>query len=459
MLYFLAQEVTKHSFRQKVWDYLMKNELVNFPLPVYDRIPNFKGAAEAALRLAELEEFKNAKIIKINPDKQQEPVRFLALEANKEILVPIPRLRSGLFLHVTPVAGASKNELTTLSKIHGLMEAGKPLGVDSKIKIDLVIMGSVCVSRDGYRLGKGKGFADLEFAMMMRMGAVTQDTVVMTTVHDCQVLDSLPPEIFKEYDVPVDIIVTPTQTIVVNPKLKKPSGIIWHMLSERRIKTMQVLQQLKEMDEKEGKIVTLKEEDSDVEIQKPYRNRSNYVKSKKHFKTRKDVSGINDANEEGEKQPIKTRFPKRRTNNKVKSGNDNNVFSDEVEEKVENNDKSMQQRRKNLRQKSKTQVNFSLKLSNIPSGARIRDLKNALSERGVKPNEITWLGYRGICYLHFNKLRRNNSSPEQPIQVDSIMANLQELRIGDSTENMNCFIVVEPAKPISRIEVTDVTSV
>lgn len=104
----LPPEVTKHSFRQKVWDYLMKNDLVNFPLTVYDRIPNFKGAAEAAQRLADLEFFKEAKIIKINPDKPQEPVRFLALEANKEILVPIPRLRTGLFLHVTPIAGCSK---------------------------------------------------------------------------------------------------------------------------------------------------------------------------------------------------------------------------------------------------------------------------------------------------------------------------------------------------------------
>ncbi|XP_076751152.1 methenyltetrahydrofolate synthase domain-containing protein lost [Xylocopa sonorina] len=452
----LPQEVTKHSFRQKVWDYLMKNELVNFPLTVYDRIPNFKGAAEAAQRLIELEEFKQSRVIKINPDKPQEPVRFLALEANKEILVPIPRLRSGLFLHVTPVADASKSDLRMLSKIYGLMEVGKPLGVDSKIKIDLVVLGSVCVSRDGYRLGKGKGFADLEFAMMMRMGAVNQDTVVVTTVHDCQVFDCLPPQIFKEYDVPVDIIVTPTQTIVVNPKLKKPGGIIWHMLSERRIKSMPVLHQLKEMEEKEGKVITLKEEDSDAETQKPYRNRPSYVKNKKRFKTRKDASNIND--EEGEKR-MKTRFPKRRTFNKSKLEEDNNVFSNELEEKMESNEKITQQRRKNLRPRSKSQVEFSLKLSNISSSARIRDLKNALLERGIKPNEITWLGHRGICYLHFNKLRKNNSSPEQPIQVDSIMANLHELRIGESAEGTNDFIIVEPAKPISRIEVTDVTSV
>ncbi|XP_043256971.1 methenyltetrahydrofolate synthase domain-containing protein isoform X3 [Colletes gigas] len=412
----------------------MENELVNFPLTVYNRIPNFKGAAEAAMRLAELNEFKKANIIKINPDKPQEPVRFLALESNKEILVPIPRLRSAksLFLHVTPVAGATKNKLRTWSKIYGMTEIGKPLGVDSSIKVDLVVLGSVCISRDGYRLGKGKGFADLEFAMMMRMGAVTQDTTVITTVHDSQVFDSLPPRLFKEYDVPVDIIVTPTQVIRVNPRLRKPTGIIWHMLSERRLKTMQILQQLKETDEKDGKIVTLKEEDSDNEIKELYTTLRNYLKSKKRTRPRKSVSVGNDSCEEGEKERA---------------------------EKLKNDDKSVQERRKNPRPKSKSQTEFSLKLSNISSGTRIRDLKNALSERGVKPNEITWQGCRGICYLHFNKLKKKNSTQEQPIQVDSIMANLQKLRIGESDGKENDFIIVEPGKPISRIEVTDVTSV
>lgn len=426
----------------------MKNDLVNFPLSVYDRIPNFKGAIEAAQRLAELDNFKQAKIIKINPDKPQEPVRFLALVANKEILVPIPKLRSGLFLHITPIAGASKNELRMLSKIHGLTKVGKPLDINSKIKIDLVILGSVCVSRDGYRLGKGKGFADLEFAMMMRMGAVTQDTIVITTVHDCQVFDSLPHQIFKEYDVPVDIIVTPTETIIVNPKLKKPNCIIWHVLSERKIKSMEVLQQLKEMDEKEGKIITLKEEDSDVEIKKYYHS---HIKNKERFNTKKVFSNVNDI-EKGEQKHVKTCFFKKRKINKFK-------FSDIVEVKMESNNKNKQQYRQNLKSKSKSQVEFSLKLSNISSSARIRDLKNALLKRGIKPNEITWLGYRGICYLHFNKLQQNNNLPNQPIQVDSIIADLQQLCIGVSTNNINDFIIVEPAKPISRIEVTDMTSV
>ncbi len=39
----------------------------------------------------------------------------------------------------------------------------------------------------GYRIGKGEGFADTEYAIMACMGAVCESTVVVTIVHDCQV--------------------------------------------------------------------------------------------------------------------------------------------------------------------------------------------------------------------------------------------------------------------------------
>lgn len=454
----LPEEITKLGFRRKMWDYMAKNELVNFPVNIYKRVPNFKGAVEAAQQLTELDEFKKSRTIKINPDKPQEPVRFLALEANKEIIVPIPRLRSGLFLHVTPVAGATKEQLKILATMRGLEQAGKPLGLDSNIKVDLIILGSVCVSRDGYRLGKGEGFADLEFAMMMRMGTITENTVVITTVHDCQIVDYLPPQLFKEYDVPVDIIVTPTQTIFVKPRLKKPSGILWHMLSERKLKTMQVLQQLKEMDEKDGKMVILKEVDSDIETHRYIKNRIKYPKNKKRLNIKKDASNMENSTMEDAKDKIlKSRFPRKRTYKKAEE--ENNISNAEMKMENIKGTPSASRRRKNFRARTKAHIDFSLKLSNISSGVRVRDLKNALLERGIKPSEITWQGYRGICYLHFSKLRSETALPDQPIQVDSIVANLQQLRIGEFMNNEEGFIHVEPAKPISRIEVTDVTTV
>ncbi|XP_066593082.1 methenyltetrahydrofolate synthase domain-containing protein isoform X2 [Prorops nasuta] len=443
----LVPENTKHSCRIKMWDYMMKNDLVNFPLNINRRIPNFKGAAEAALRLSKLDEFKRAKTIKINPDKPQEPVRFLALEANKEILVPIPRLSSGLFHHVTPIAGMSKEQLRIMSTTNGLQQYGKPLGIDSKIKVDLVVLGSVCVSQEGYRLGKGEGFADLEFAIMMRMGAVNQDTVVISTVHDCQIVCcDLPSQMFKDYDVPVDIIVTPTHTIYVSERLKKPSGIIWGLLSERRLKSMQILQKLKIIDEGNGKPVELKKVNSDSELRQCFKRCTNPDDPHRRLKRNSLNRELNEHETDdkaGEnQQTTKKRSPRGKPRYKVK---------------IESNEKDKARHTK-VRPKSKSHIEFSLKLSNISSDVRVRDLKNALIDRGVKPNDITWQGYRGVCYLHFSKLR-NEIVPDQPIQIDSIMASLRHLQIGAPNEKKSDFIIVEPAKPISRIEVTDVTTV
>lgn len=47
----------------------------------------------------------------------------------------------------------------------------------------------------GYRIGKGEGFADMEYAMMVAMGAVNESTVIATVVHDCQVSALLNPDV------------------------------------------------------------------------------------------------------------------------------------------------------------------------------------------------------------------------------------------------------------------------
>lgn len=58
--------------------------------------------------------------------------------------------------------------------------------------------------------------------------------------------DCLPQGLFKEYDVSVDIIVTPSEVIHVTSKLAKPTGIVWNLLSQRKMNLMAVLKILKE---------------------------------------------------------------------------------------------------------------------------------------------------------------------------------------------------------------------
>ncbi|MEQ2309697.1 hypothetical protein AMECASPLE_001293 [Ameca splendens] len=73
---------SKWDIRQRVWDYIEENNLANFPRPVHNRIPNFKGANQTGNRLAELQEFKSSQTVKVNPDSPQQQARFVTLEVS-----------------------------------------------------------------------------------------------------------------------------------------------------------------------------------------------------------------------------------------------------------------------------------------------------------------------------------------------------------------------------------------
>uniref|UniRef100_A0A4W2FEX1 Methenyltetrahydrofolate synthase domain-containing protein n=1 Tax=Bos indicus x Bos taurus TaxID=30522 RepID=A0A4W2FEX1_BOBOX len=162
--------------------------LADFPRPVHHRIPNFKGSYLACQNIRDLEVFARTQELKVDPDKPLEGVRLLALQSKKTLLVPTPRLRTGLFNKITPPPGATKDILRKCATSQGVRNYSTPVGLDSKVLVDLVVVGSVAVSEKGWRIGKGEGYADLEYAMMVSMGAVSQGTPVVTIVHDCQVL-------------------------------------------------------------------------------------------------------------------------------------------------------------------------------------------------------------------------------------------------------------------------------
>lgn len=87
----------------------------------------------------------------------------------------------------------------------------------------------------------------------------------------------------------------------------------------------------------------------------------------------------------------------------------------------------------------------------------MRDLKKALNDHGVKPNDITWHGYRGFCYLHYAKPNNKSVEKEEPqFVVDNVIEILQNLKISpDSEHNLD----VKVMGTVSRIETTDVTAV
>jgi len=222
-------------------------DLADFPRPVHKRIPNFKGAVTAGQKIAEVAEFQDAKVVKVAPDKPQEEVRRRVLESRKQLLVPTPKLQTAgsLFNRIPTPSQHNQQELKLLASRKGIDTKSIPMDLGTKVLIDVVVVGSVAVDLCGRRIGKGEGYADLEFGLAAEHGMVNQNTLVVTTVHDCQVVESLDPLMFGPHDLPVDLILTPTKTYSVEQKLPKPTGILWDLLSEEKISRTPLLKSIR----------------------------------------------------------------------------------------------------------------------------------------------------------------------------------------------------------------------
>jgi 5-formyltetrahydrofolate cyclo-ligase len=223
-----------------VWDALIEGKVARFPFPIHGRIPNFEGAREAAERLLAHPIFQGARVIKVNPDSPQRWVRKLALERKITVITPTPRLK-GAFRKLDPkkIPRQHYEEAATLTRGS---KWGADLALGELPKVDLVVMGAVAVTRDGRRLGKGHGYADLEYAILRELG--NPPVPVVTTVHPLQVLDDFPTE---NHDLPVSLIATPDEVIEVNHPPSAPEGIDWDLLPEEALQEMPVLGELREL--------------------------------------------------------------------------------------------------------------------------------------------------------------------------------------------------------------------
>eukprot|EP00929_Paragymnodinium_shiwhaense_P015169 TRINITY_DN12320_c0_g1_i1.p1 TRINITY_DN12320_c0_g1~~TRINITY_DN12320_c0_g1_i1.p1 ORF type:complete len:395 (+),score=110.63 TRINITY_DN12320_c0_g1_i1:92-1276(+) len=235
----------KWKIRKRIWDYLEENDIAANPRPVHHRIPNFKGSELTARQVEKLPEFHRARWVKINPDTPQKEVRATTLRHGKMLLVPQPRLRTGFFSVLNPAKiGAQQIQYAVTQA--GVVEFGEPIDLEAQIKVDMVVVGSVAVNpANGARIGKGEGFAELEYGMLRWMGAIDDDTPVVSCIHDCQLVDDIESDKMLCHDVPVDIICTPTQVIRVKRSLPKPTGIYWDKLSPQKLASIKILQLLK----------------------------------------------------------------------------------------------------------------------------------------------------------------------------------------------------------------------
>src|SRR5262249_5796788 len=93
---------SKAEVREMIWRAMEVRGVARFP-GTKGRIPNFVGAERAALQLQKLPAWRAARVVKINPDAPQLPVRRLALREGKVVYMAVPRLRAlECFLELDP---------------------------------------------------------------------------------------------------------------------------------------------------------------------------------------------------------------------------------------------------------------------------------------------------------------------------------------------------------------------
>ena len=231
----------KQELRERVWDGLEASGEARFPFPPHGRIPNFAGADDAADRLRGLDAWIGAETVKANPDAPQLPARRAALDVGKTVYMAVPRLRDErCFYLLDPTKLADPDAAATVSKV---ADHAEQVGPDAVDRVDLVLVGSVAVTTDGARVGKGEGYSDLEFAVLTELGLVDDGTTVVTTVHEQQVVDDPVP--VDDHDVPLDVVVTPERTIETETSHDRPAGIDWAALDEERVTEIPVLERLR----------------------------------------------------------------------------------------------------------------------------------------------------------------------------------------------------------------------
>lgn len=206
------------------------------------RIPNFAGAKTAAAKLGGHRLWKRARVIKANPDSPQTHVRRLALEQGKQVLMAVPRLHTAHPFRLLDPRRLTAQQVREAATIKGALRHGRALEVAELPEIDLVVCGSVAVNLTGARIGKGGGYSDLEYGLLIEEAKIDDHTVVATTVHPIQILrEHL---IVTDHDLPVDLIATPRAVIEVERAYDRPSGILPGQLQRTQLEEIPALAKL-----------------------------------------------------------------------------------------------------------------------------------------------------------------------------------------------------------------------
>jgi 5-formyltetrahydrofolate cyclo-ligase len=232
---------SKDQVRRAVWKAMDREGVSRFP-GAEGRIPNFAGAKLASQKLTAHRLWKRAQVVKVNPDSPQTHARRTALEEGKTLIMAVPKLRDTHPFRLLDPRKLNKKQVREAATIKGALRHGQIVAEEELPEVDFVLCGSVAVNLSGARIGKGGGYSDLEYGLLIDAGKIDDHTTVATTVHPIQILREHLPVI--DHDLPVDLIATPRAAIEVERQYERPRGILWDHLQPPQIREIPILERM-----------------------------------------------------------------------------------------------------------------------------------------------------------------------------------------------------------------------
>merc|ERR1711981_120144 len=258
--------------------------------------------------------------------------------------------------------------------------------------------------------------------------------VVISTVHDVQVFDELPESLFSSHDLPVDIIVAPTEVIRVSNRLPKPDHLQWDIITREKFEQVGILKELQFREKMAGKCVKLSDGYEDIAPEKD-------VGDLETESNKQRINGDPYGSENTEKvykgresKNPKRNNPRKRVDrnaaNHHSNGSNNESRSNGIStafDKGETKRKDGQRNKRNLNNRNHESIGIFV--GRIPRTARVKELKDAIQERGLRTNNLVWKGVKGFAFLYFDKSHTNMSEEEICLQ-------LKDLKLGETVLNI-----------------------
>jgi 5-formyltetrahydrofolate cyclo-ligase len=237
------------AIRRRVWDELRRvaqpDSRFHWDFTAF--IPDYAGSAQCTAAVCALPAFSHARTLLVTPDNNLAALRAQCLADEKNLVVPTYALARG-FWQITR-AEVPPGQEAFAATLDGLERFARPFAVEAAgagAAVELLVTGASVINTQGVRISSGPSYFDLEWLILRTLGLVSDATLVVAVVHDCQLVDW--PCVPQPFGCVADVIVTPTRVFETGQRYRKPERIAWDQLDWEVIQDVPLLMALYERD-------------------------------------------------------------------------------------------------------------------------------------------------------------------------------------------------------------------